>query len=104
MPTATVRGDKTKFVTEFLSKQPKGHLRSVNEAWTSAGMAGAISKTLVDKTRAKLGLTGNLGGKTKNAARVKASAKRTRKLTATPGKAGFTKEFLNDHPMPQPER
>jgi hypothetical protein len=98
MATAIARGDKTKFVTDFLTNNPKGTLRTINEAWTSGGMAGTISKTVVDKTRARLGLTGNLSGKTKKAAKTRASAKRTRTPAATPGKAGFTKEFLNDHP------
>ncbi len=98
MPTATVRGDKTKFVNEFLDKNPQGNLRTVNEAWTAEGMRGTISKSVVDKIRAKLGLTGNLGAKSKVAAKPKTTSKRRRKATATPGKAGFTKEFLNDHP------
>jgi hypothetical protein len=98
MPAAIVRGDKTKFVTEFLTKNPKGNLKTINEAWTNAGMAGAISKTVVDKTRAKLGLTGNLIGNTKTAAQAKPSAKNTKPATSSAGKTGFTKEFLNDHP------
>ena len=98
MATATVRGDKTRFVNEFLAKNPQGNLRTVNEAWTAEGMKGTISKSVVDKTRAKLGLTGNLGAKTKVAAKPRTAPKRTRKATTTPGKAGFTKEFLNDHP------
>ena len=67
MATATVRGDKTKFVNEFLGKNPQGNLRTVNEAWTADGMRGTISKSVVDKIRARLGLTGNLGAKTKAA-------------------------------------
>jgi hypothetical protein len=93
-----VRGDKTKFVTEFLTKNPRGNLRTINEEWTSVGMSGTISKTVVDKTRAKLGLTGNLSGKTKTARKPKVTAKRTRTPTSSPGKTGFCKEFLNDHP------
>ena len=61
-------------------------------------MKGKISKSVVDKTRAKLVLTGNLGAKTKKVAKTKATATRTKLATTTPGKAGFTKEFLNDHP------
>ena len=98
MATAIARGDKTKFVNEFLAKNPQGNLRTVNEAWTAEGMRGTISKSVVDKIRAKLGLTGNLGAKSKVAAKPKTAPKRTRKATTTPGKAGFTKEFLNDHP------
>ena len=98
MATATVRGDKTKFVNEFLDKNPQGNLRSVNVAWTAEGMRGTISKSVVDKIRAKLGLTGNLGAKSKVAAKPKTAPKRTRKATPTPGKSGFVKEFLHDHP------
>ena len=78
MATATVRGDKTKFVNEFLTKNPQGNLRAVNEAWAAEGMRDTISKSVVDKTRAKLGLTGNLGAKTGVAAKRKAAPKRPR--------------------------
>jgi hypothetical protein len=98
MATATMRGDKTKFVNDFLAKNPQGNFRAVNEAWAAEGMRDTISKTVVDKTRAKLGLTGNLRAKLKVAPKPKNAPKRTRKATTTPGKTGFTKEFLNDHP------
>ena len=98
MATATVRGDKTRFVNEFLTKNPQSNLRAVNEAWTAEGMGGTISKSVVDKTRARLGLTGNLGAKTKAATKPTTAPKRTRKATTTPGRTSFTKEFLNDHP------
>jgi hypothetical protein len=98
MATAIVRGDKTKFVTEFLTKNPKGNVRTINEAWAAEGMEGKVSKTVVDKTRARLGLTGNLGAKSKVAAKPKTAPKSTRKAMTTLGKTGFTKEFLNDHP------
>ena len=65
MATATVRGDKTNFVNKFLTKNPQGNFRTINEAWAAAGMTGTISKTVVDKIRARLGLTGNLGAKSK---------------------------------------
>jgi hypothetical protein len=55
MATVTVRGDKTRFVNEFLAKNPRGNLRTVNEAWTAEGMRGTVSKSVVDKIRAKLG-------------------------------------------------
>ena len=70
--TATTPG-KTSFVNEFLNDHPEGNVRAVNEAWQAAGMKGTISKSVVDKTRALLGLTGNLSGKTtQKATRVKA--------------------------------
>ena len=58
---------KTMFVKEFLNDHPEGNYNDVNEAWAAAGFEGTISRTLVDKTRALLGLTGNLRGKTKTA-------------------------------------
>ena len=50
------------FVKEYLNDHPQGNVSAVNEAWKAAGFDGTISKTLVDKMRAKLGLTGNLRG------------------------------------------
>ena len=61
----TVTPGKTMFVKEFLNDHAEGNVDSVNEAWTAAGFEGTISRTLVDKTRALLGLTGNLRGKIK---------------------------------------
>ena len=48
--------------------------------------------------RKQLGLTGNLPGKTRNAAKEKAASNMPGTATATPGKTSFVKEFLNDHP------
>src|SRR5271157_899302 len=59
---------KTSFVKEFLNDNPQGNVKAVNKAWTKAGMSGTISSTLVNKTRALLGLTGNLSGKSKTKA------------------------------------
>jgi hypothetical protein len=56
---------KTMFVKEFLNDNPRGNVDAVNEAWQSAGFAGTISPTLVNKMRASLGLTGNIRGSTK---------------------------------------
>jgi hypothetical protein len=70
--TAKATPGKTAFVKEFLNDHPEGTGNDVNEAWTSAGFEGSISRTLVDKTRALLGLTGNLRGKIK---KLKTSAK-----------------------------
>ncbi len=63
--TAIVTPGKTMFVKEFLNDHPEGNYIDVGEAWTAAGFEGTISRTLVDKMRALLGLTGNLRGKTK---------------------------------------
>jgi hypothetical protein len=56
---------KSMFVKEYLIDHPQGNFDAVNVAWRSAGFAGTISRTVVDKLRASLGLTGNLGGHTK---------------------------------------
>jgi hypothetical protein len=56
---------KTMFVKEFLNDHPQGNVDAVNEAWHAAGFDGTISSTLVNKTRALLGLTGNIRGNTK---------------------------------------
>ena len=98
MATVAERGGKTTFVRDFLLNHPQGNHRQINEAWTVAGFEGTISKPVVDKMRAKLKLTGNLGTRSKTTAKPNSSPKRTKLATTTPGKAGFTKEFLNDHP------
>ena len=71
--TAIVTPGKTSFLKEFLHDNPQGNVKAANEAWTAAGFDGTISETLVYKTRASLGLTGNLSGKTKAAAEGKAT-------------------------------
>jgi hypothetical protein len=53
---------KTMFAKEFLNDHPQGNVDAVNDAWLAAGFDGTISKTVVDKMRASLGLTGNLRG------------------------------------------
>ena len=63
--TVTATPGKTMFVKEFLNDHPKANFNDVNDAWTAAGFEGTISRTLVDKMRASLGLTGNLRGRTK---------------------------------------
>jgi hypothetical protein len=55
---AVVNQGKTPFVEKYFSSHPDGNLESVNEAWTAAGNAGALSESLVGKVRASLGLTG----------------------------------------------
>ena len=71
--TATATPGKTSFLKEFLHDNPQGNVKAANEAWQAAGFDGTISETLVYKTRASLGLTGNLSGKTKAAAEGKAT-------------------------------
>jgi hypothetical protein len=70
--TATETPGKTSFLKEFLHDNPQGNVSAVNQAWQAAGFAGSISPALVNKTRASLGLTGNLRKKTRTAAKAKA--------------------------------
>src|SRR6516162_6434348 len=95
MATATETPSKTSFVIEFLKGTPQGNVRSINDAWTAAGMKDTISKSVIDRTRAKLGLTGNLSAKTSPSAKQKAAAQTA---TASPGKTSFIKEYLHEHP------
>jgi hypothetical protein len=76
---------KTMFVKEFLNDHPQGNVDAVNEAWHAAGFDGTISSTLVNKTRALLGLTGNIRGnikKSKSSATGKKPASRRKETTA----------------------
>ena len=99
MATAIKNQNKTSFVKDFLSGNPMGNAKAVNEAWAAAGMTGGIGATLVNKMRSDLGLTGNLRAKSKPkpAAKTKSATKVSRKASS-PGKTMFVKEFLNDHP------
>ena len=97
--TATAAPGKTSFVREFLQGNPQANAKAVNEAWTAAGMKGTISHPIISQVRKQLGLTGNLPGKTKKAAKEKAASNMTRTATPTPGKTSFVKEFLNANPQ-----
>jgi len=99
MPKTAITPGKTSFVKEFLNDHPQGNTKAVNEAWQAAGFEGTISPTLVNKTRVKMNLTGNLRGNSKTAAKGKAAPNMPKTVTATPGKTMFVKEFLNDHPQ-----
>jgi hypothetical protein len=73
--TTTETPGKTSFLKEFLHDNPQGNVAAVNQAWQAQGFTGTISPALVNKTRASMGLTGNLRGKTKKtktAAKAKA--------------------------------
>lgn len=89
--TATVAPGKTMFVKEFLNDHPDGNVNAVNEAWKSAGFDGTVSLTLVDKLRSKMGLTGNLGRKTKTSRKAPAGKKRGRPRKETTGAAIVSK-------------
>ena len=108
MATATKSQSKTSFVKEFLTHNPQGNVRAVNEAWKAARMKGTIGGTLIQKLRSEMGLVGNLSAtsKPKPAAMattaVKAKAARTSKPIVAPGKSMFAKEFLIDNPQGNP--
>ena len=96
--TATAAPGKTSFVKEFLQSNPQANAKTVNEAWQAAGFDGTISHPIISQVRKQLGLTGNLPGKTRTAAKEKAASNMPGTATATPGKTSFVKQFLNDHP------
>ena len=96
--TVTATPGKTSFVKDFLNANPQGTTKTVNEAWQAAGFDGTISHPIISQVRKQLGLTGNLPGKTRNAAKEKAASNMPRTATPTPGKTSFVKQFLNDHP------
>jgi len=97
--TATVTPGKTSFVKDFLIANPQANTKHVNEAWQAAGFEGTISPTLVNKTRVKMNLTGNLRGNSKTAAKGEAAPNMPKTAIVSPGKTMFVKEFLNDHPQ-----
>jgi len=97
--TATAAPGKTSFVKKFLNDHPDGTTKTVNEAWQAAGFDGTISHPLISEVRKQLGLTGNLPGKTRNAAKEKAASNMPGTATVTPGKTSFVKDFLNANPQ-----
>jgi nucleoid DNA-binding protein len=97
--TATAAPGKTSFVKEFLQGNPQANAKAVNEAWTAAEMKGTISHPIISQVRKQLGLTGNLPGKTRTAAKEKAASNMPRTATVTPGKTSFVKQFLNANPQ-----
>ena len=99
--TATATPGKTGFVKDFLSDHPQGNVKAVNEAWAAAGMTGKIGDTLINKMRSQMGLSGNLRAKSKpsTTAKGKQAPNMPKTATATPGKTGFVKDFLNGNPQ-----
>src|SRR5271166_3806765 len=67
--TVTATPGKTSFVKDFLNANPQGTTKTVNEAWQAAGFDGTISHPILSQVRKQLGLTGNLPGKTRTAAK-----------------------------------
>jgi hypothetical protein len=82
---------KTEFVEQFLRENPQGNVTAVIEAWKASGKSGAISGTLINKTRSRLGLTGNLRGRPRKgapkAAPVKRRGRRPKSVEAAPAPA-----------------
>ncbi len=99
MATATRNQGKTSFVKEFLGDHPQGNVKAVNEAWADAGKNGTIGSTLINKMRSQMGLSGNLRGNSKTAAKEKSAPRLPKTVSATPGKSSFLKEFLHDNPQ-----
>jgi LAS superfamily LD-carboxypeptidase LdcB len=99
--TATETPGKTSFLKEFLHDNPHGNVAAVNQAWQDAGFTGTISPALVNKTRASLGLTGNLRGKTK---KTKTAAKAKAPYTGMKRgrKPQETNTAVNGQPSGQP--
>ncbi len=97
--TATESQGKTSFVKAFLHDNPQAKAKAVNEAWTAAGMKGTISHPVISVVRKQLGLTGNLRGNSKIAAKEKAASNMLGTATVTPGKTSFVKDFLNANPQ-----
>src|SRR5271157_1500005 len=87
--TAPATLGKTGFVKEFLHDNPQANTKAVNEAWATAGMKGTISHPIISQVRKQLGLTGNLRGKTRNAAKEKAASNMPGTATVTPVKTSF---------------
>src|SRR5208337_1069604 len=96
---ATVNQGKTSFVKQFLNDYPEGTTKTVNEAWTAAGMNGTISHPIISEVRKQLGLTGDLRDNSKTVAKGEAASNMPKMAIVSPGKTMFVKEFLNDHPQ-----
>jgi hypothetical protein len=96
---ATKSQNKTAFVKKFLTSNPQGNVRAVNESWVAARMNGSIGATLINKIRSKMGLSGNLRAKSKPRAAKAESGSKMSKTATSPGKSMFVKEFLHDNPQ-----
>jgi hypothetical protein len=96
---ATKSQNKIGFVKKFLSNNPHGNVKSVNEAWTAARMKGTIGSSLFYKMKSELGLSGNPRAKPKPSAAKANSTTKISKTATSPGKSMFVKEFLHDNPQ-----
>jgi hypothetical protein len=90
MPATFPRNEgKTAFVKEMLRKNPQANPSAVNDAWKAAGKKGTISSSLVQKSRAALGLTGAPGARPgRKAAPKKAPAAQPTKAPTLTGLRG----------------
>ena len=94
--TAYTRQDQLR---QAVPQRPsRRHHQSRERGLAGCRIRGTISPTLVNKTRVKMNLTGNLRGKPRTAAKEKSAPRLPRTATATPGKTSFLKEFLHDNP------
>jgi hypothetical protein len=99
MSKAAVSPGKTMFVKEFLNDNPQGNVKAVNDAWQAAGFHGNISKTVVFKVKARLGLTGNLRANTKKSKTAAAGKKQVtprKETTAAVGVQSDRTVILDD--------
>ncbi len=99
MATVTKSQGKTSFVKQFLNDNPQANAKSVNEAWTAAGMEGTISHAVVSEVRKQLGLIGNQPEKTRTAAKEKSAPRLPKKAARDQGKTTFVKKFLGENPQ-----
>jgi hypothetical protein len=99
VPVATKSQTKTGFVKKFLTNNPQGNVKGVNEAWAAARMKGTIGATLINKIRSEMGLSGNLRAKSKASTTNAKSGIPKSKTATNPGKSMFVKEFLHDNPQ-----
>ena len=91
--TATAAPGKTSFVKQFLNDHPDGTTKTVNEAWQAAGFDGTISHPIISQVRKKLGLTGNLPGKTRKSAKEKSAPRHAQNSNQGPGQDKIREGF-----------
>ena len=94
MARTSKSANKSGFVKEFLSSNPHGNVKAVNDAWAAAGMKGTIGDSLIYELKKQFALSG------KSKPRIaKPKSAPVSKTATTPGKSMFVKEFLNDNPQ-----
>jgi hypothetical protein len=96
---ATKSQNKTGFVRKFLSNNPQGNVKAVNQAWAAARMKGTIGSTLFYKMKSEMELNSNPLAKSKPKTGKPKPANTKSKTATSPGKTMFVKEFLHDNPQ-----